>query len=299
MAACIPGGGSSEHPLAGSDVAQRPFVLVPYCGRSLCQPGGVRFTEAGQAQIASLIGRAFASSLGQCLHVELSSEDVQSFAEDGSSCGADTYGELKPEGFLDMLWRVGARPGDRFYDLGSGTGKLAALAWLAGLRSTGIELSSARWEVSCHAVEELQRMSTGQIPCGGRSCSSGLPTRSKGGLDYIRGSMLELDFSDADVLFVSTVMFTQAMVAKVARIARWMRPGSRIVSFHNLARLDKIELFEEFEQIGEVVEPTSWKDATCFQVVQVVHNPEPSQERPPHLKRVDEFDLASRCCFAC
>jgi len=56
-----------------------------------------------------------------------------------------TYGEVLPETVAAMLHRLGARAGQRYYDLGSGTGKTAALAWLLGLDATGVELVSARW----------------------------------------------------------------------------------------------------------------------------------------------------------
>merc|ERR1711933_233164 len=70
----------------------------------------------------------------------------------------DTYGEVLPEGILKILWRLGAKPGDHFYDLGCGPGKMVALAWMLGLRATGVELSRARWEASCYALEGLSRL---------------------------------------------------------------------------------------------------------------------------------------------
>lgn len=46
------------------------------------------------------------------------------------------YGEILPETAGVMLRRLGALPGHRFYDLGSGTGKVVVLAWLLGMDAT-------------------------------------------------------------------------------------------------------------------------------------------------------------------
>ena len=268
-----------------------------YSGRALCH-GESQLTDTAQGCLAAVLSAAYGSSWKACRHIEISDTDAKAFRSDGSSFGAETYGELLPGGFLDLLWQVGAKPGDRFYDLGAGTGKLAMLAWLAGLRATGVELSESRCDVARGAVAALEASAAcGCLPPGGRGCPSGLPKRVAGGLDYVQGSILELDFTDADVLFVSTLMFTKLMVSKLACIARWMKPGSRIVAFHNFADLGVIAHFSEFRLLGERSEPTSWKEATSFQVMEVVENPPDLGSRPPHLRRVGEFDAAA--CFKC
>merc|ERR1712110_788545 len=41
-----------------------------------------------------------------------------------------TYGEISPQSFVSILCQFNVSPGQRFYDLGSGTGKTVVLAWL-------------------------------------------------------------------------------------------------------------------------------------------------------------------------
>lgn len=271
-----------------------PMQLAAYSGVAL-QGEGFQFSEEAQGFMARLLSAAYSGKFRSRIHVSLSDDDKLAFAKSGCSMGADVYGELRPEGFLDMLWQVGARPGDRFYDLGAGTGKLATLAWLAGLHSTGVELSHARWDVSRSAMMELERINAHeQLPQGGTKCPYGFPKRSSYGLDLIWASFLEVDFTDADVLFVSSVMFTKAMVAKMAKIARWMKPGSRIISFHNFA-----EASQEFEEIGEFHEPTTWKSHTCWRVQMVMQSPSASESRPRYVRPVEDFPAAHHCGCCC
>ena len=60
-----------------------------------------------------------------------------------------TYGELRPAGVAKMLQLASAKPGEIYFDLGSGTGKTVVLAWLLGLNACGVELVKERWETSC------------------------------------------------------------------------------------------------------------------------------------------------------
>merc|ERR1719333_1719583 len=125
-------------------VPKRHEKPVMYAGDAL-RPDGVRPSEAWQGAAADALERAYGGSFLKELNIGLSVEDGALFEEEacrGPSPRpgpehASGYGELLPFGVLDMLWRVGAKPGDRFYDLGAGPGKVVALAWLCGLRATG------------------------------------------------------------------------------------------------------------------------------------------------------------------
>lgn len=279
----------------GTWSANEASVLAEYSGEAV-RPGGIRLSTTSQNQLATLLRICYRGHYRKHVTLDISEADALAFVSEGCSVGAETYGELMPEGFLHILWRIGAGPGDRFYDLGAGTGKLAAIAWLAGLHATGVELSYVRWAAAKKAMEGFEEIhSNGDLPVGGGVCNSGLPKRSVEGLDYLCDNFLNVDFTDADVLFISTVMFTSDMVAKVARIARWMKPGSKIVSYHNFADLGSAGVFPEFAIIGECIEPTSWKETTCWKVCEVVTNPSNPEERPWQLKRPHEFEDASRC----
>lgn len=252
--------------------------------------GGIRLSEKAQAASMRLLSRLFVGATRHQMHLTSESpEDIVAFAVDGISKGAETYGELLPGGVADMLWSIGAKPGDRFYDLGSGAGKIVAQAWMAGLRATGVELSRIRFEASCQAMDALKCLAATRRFIFSANASKDLPKRVPEGLDFLCANAFNLDFTDADVVFVSSVMFSEEMMETFAATARWMKPGSLIVSYLSFPG-------EEFAEIGDFQGPTTWYDSTLWRVQEVVRNP-PEAERPRHLKRSHEFDDACRCSF--
>lgn len=275
------------------------IVLADYAGAPLW-PHGIKLSSRAQTTLSELVGGIYQGHYRSHQHLELSVNDEAAFLKDGSSKGADCYGEIMPEGFLELLWSVGERPGCRFYDLGAGTGKLPALAWFMGMRATGVELCSGRWQAACDAVDKLEAMSAaGRLPSGGHECASGLPQRLPFGLDYICRSMFDVDFSDADLVLVSTVMFTQTMVSKIAHLARYMKPGSKVISYHNFGKLPKLGsagIMPEFQERGVCHVATSWNLRTCWQVQEVVPGHTELDQLPSHLQAASEFGLQCRTC---
>lgn len=160
---------------------------------------------------------------------------------------ANTYGELLPTSVADMLAHAGARPGQRYYDLGSGTGKTVLLAWLLGLNATGIELVPKRYAAACTAMHRAAKAVTAD---------------SSAGISYVRGSFLEADFSDADVLFTDSVMFSEEMKEDLARAARRLKPGAKVISFMGLPGLG-------LRSVLRFKGPTSWQNGTEW-TIQVV-----------------------------
>ena len=67
------------------------------------------------------------------------------------SRNAGMYGEITPFSLVQMFSALDFKPGLRFYDIGSGTGKLVALAALLGYHATGVEIVKDRYE-ACRKV---------------------------------------------------------------------------------------------------------------------------------------------------
>lgn len=244
-----------------------------YSGEAIA-PGGCKFSVEGQQSICSFMEMLFDGKYWRESNIDLSAGDERVFEADWSLRDADTYGEILPQGTFDMLWTVGAKPGDRFYDLGSGTGKVVALAWMAGLRATGVELSKARWQASCKAVKN---MSTSDNHDDDHIVQS--PTL---GIDFLCASLYDVDFTDADVVFACSLLFSAELISKLAATARWMKPGSRIVSY---------QVFDgpEFKEIGRFTTPTTWSRSTSWVVQEVVSNPSDESLRPDQIWRPDQF----------
>merc|ERR1719221_1543865 len=112
-----------------------------------------------------------------------------------------------------MLAAVGAKPGQRFYDLGSGTGKVAILAWLLGLDATGIELVEGCWKTSCEALDRLKNQ---------------LDTTCSKGIRLLHADVLDVDFADADIIFSSNIVWPEELWTQVSHKALQMRAGSVI-----------------------------------------------------------------------
>jgi len=143
-----------------------------------------------------------------------SEEDKQSEEATGSRSHV-VYGELASSSVLRALERAQWRPGERFYDLGSGGGKVVAMAWLLGMRATGVELLSKRFTSACAAVRRL--------PVAGR------PANASSTLSFIRSSFLDVDWCDGDIVYVNAVMFSPQLMSSLAERAACLRRGARMV----------------------------------------------------------------------
>lgn len=129
------------------------------------------------------------------------------------------YGEIVLGDFIDMLQNVGAHAGQHFYDLGSGLGQLVFTAGLLGLDATGIEIVKQRHEQACGAVQRAEEQGIGH---------------NHGSIKFLHGSFYDLDFSDADIVFINSVLFSDEMMRIISSKARSMKHGSRIFSYLSL-----------------------------------------------------------------
>lgn len=177
------------------------------------QPPTARELEALYALDAIYKGRAIAVNETDA-QAERAHRDVYNASGDGA---ASVYGEIQPEAVLDMIKITGAKEGQKYYDLGSGYGKTVVLAWLLGLNATGVELAAPRWEASCDALN--------------RAPSVGV-SGSGNGIDFVRASFFDVDFTDADLVFMDSVMFSEETMKDLARACHHLRPGTKIVSSH-------------------------------------------------------------------
>jgi len=162
------------------------------------------------------------------------------------------YGELMPQGLLGLLDAVKARPGQRFYDLGSGTGKTVMLAWLLGLTATGVELVKDRYDGAR------------------RTLNAALKERDEDtdavGARFIHADIASIDFSDADIVFANSVFYTEDLLQTIAFRAQKMRPGSHIITIEGL-------IGDHLSASEKVRLHTSWTDDGTLFSVQTVEAP--------------------------
>lgn len=155
----------------------------------------------------------------------MSGDDAKAWKAAGIHKNTNTYGEISPEGIQLLLQRVGAKPGQNYYDLGAGDGKTTMVAWLMGLNATGIELSEQRFQASCAATDRLRNLRG----------SSGRH------LQFFHGSVTDLDFADADVVYIMSVCFDAKLMNRIALAAKSLKKGARILSYQTLIGKDFVK----------------------------------------------------------
>lgn len=186
-----------------------------------------------------------------------------------------TYGELDPSSLIDMLRCLDARRGQRFYDIGSGIGKIVVAASLLGLNATGIEAVRERCalaQVAAKRVAHATPMSGDNLvskPLVTSTESEWFPeyaSVTRGGVPrhpprLLHASFFDVDFSDADIMFMNSMLFTEEMMEQLSGMALKLRPGALIVSSKTL-------LGDGFERVGAVSTRASWSDSPFLMFIQ-------------------------------
>eukprot|EP00826_Nyctotherus_ovalis_P032735 TRINITY_DN2635_c0_g1_i9.p1 TRINITY_DN2635_c0_g1~~TRINITY_DN2635_c0_g1_i9.p1 ORF type:complete len:290 (+),score=13.93 TRINITY_DN2635_c0_g1_i9:689-1558(+) len=155
-----------------------------------------------------------------------------------------TYGEIELVHFLPLLRMASNRSGGEFWDLGSGTGKALIAASLSNYYSKicGVEI-----------LEDLRNTSTSVIT---KFCkhTKTEPTT----FEVISGDMREVDWSDADVVYVASICFSEELVQELAEKGRALKSGTRIVS------LKKWIIPEVYNVLFEVKAKMSWGNTGVY-----------------------------------
>jgi SAM-dependent methyltransferase len=183
-------------------------------------------------------------------HAGTKMEVAKANGETGVNAGVSAiYGEILPKGVAEFLKKY-AKKGQKYYDLGAGNGKTVALAYLLGLDATGVEIGTQRWKNACAAVERL------------KSNKSTTDVEHGPGMRQVHGSFLEVDFSDADIVFIDNLEFPPEVTAGIAKTARKLKPGAKILSAKALQG-------PEFKMLGQVSSPASWSEGQTWLLQEV------------------------------
>lgn len=151
------------------------------------------------------------------------------------------YGEVGAEGFLDAMARTAPRPGEVFYDLGSGTGKAVFLAAMLFdfKRVVGIELMDSLGGVARRLLSKYDEHHRPQMP----------EVQQHQELAFIDGSFIDVDFSSADVIFTHSTVFSDPLWAQLVARMEGLKPGTRIVCASKEISSPEFELKEEFRVV--------------------------------------------------
>ncbi|MCX4243889.1 class I SAM-dependent methyltransferase [Paraliomyxa miuraensis] len=137
-----------------------------------------------------------------------------------ATLASSTYGELMPAATDHLVEQLGLGPGDVFYDLGSGLGKVVLQVALRApvRRCIGIELVRSRHRVAQRILGKVRA----QAQLRAAECGFRL------------GDMMRARISDATVVYTcSTAFSTKFMNLLAERLAR-LPPGLRWVSTQDI-----------------------------------------------------------------
>jgi len=171
-----------------------------------------------------------------------------------------TYGEVSHMDFLKLLTELGAVPGQKVYDLGSGTGKLVVLAWLLGFNAIGVELVRERYDAS-------RRILSAAL---GRRIAGNWDDTADEGMQFIHGDLCAVDFSDADIVFANSVMYTKDLMNFIAQTAeKKCRPGAKLVTT-TLLGFEERRKSSRLKHTATISLATSWHPNGTNYIVQTV-----------------------------
>jgi SAM-dependent methyltransferase len=270
---------------AVQDIQMKPLLRSfisshPKAEQSLADSANDRFPSAFHA--LHDLDLAYKGHVSEPFFVKIDiGKAMKTVKEHGEPINGATYGEVHPTSFVQMLDSVNATPGMRYYDLGSGMGKTVIMAALLGFNATGVELVDQRWKESCLALGRAKRR--GLV----RNLTTGVDAR------FEKASMMDVDLSDADIIFANSVLFNQDMLDRVAKHAEFMKPGTKIITTAGLKG-------PYFKDVANFVAPTSWSEKSRWKIQEVTR-----QNSSASLAVADQdkgkplgTDPASRCSLS-
>jgi hypothetical protein len=189
-----------------------------------------------------------------------------------------TYNEVEFASFLDALLKGGAKDGQIFYDLGCGSGRAVLTAALSGIRfvkCVGVEVLPALVSAAAEVTSCLQITSS---PSSGES-----EARSRRGaapdmrqrlaqmklslplLEIRHANLLDSDWSDGDLVFLSSLCFSDRLLQAAVDQGARLKMGARLLT----TRLpERFEMHFALEKTFSAKMP--WGRATVFVLVRIV-----------------------------
>lgn len=164
-----------------------------------------------------------------------------------AQCITETNGEILPLSINKLISLVALSDNDVFVDLGAGAGKVVTQVFLTTQvkKALGIEI---RPDLHHQAVAAATRIRE-ELPMFYQ------PNRS---LDFLLGSMFDISFSDATVLWVNSVCFSPDMLIRLGKIINASPHIHTVLALRPLPGLKKLS----FKRSIRV--ECSWDTALCY-----------------------------------
>jgi len=219
---CTEYNNSSYHELTQTDKeeAEKDNVCA-YCGCSKYIHVKYAFESIREWEAYQNICNLYRDyGMSKALDASVADTEKLQFARDNY-----TYGEISFISFQKILRSAQSKAGDIFYDLGCGAGKPVAYAAFAFAFSkcVGIEQLPHVCELGKKFADEYAKgVETKRWKHTNYNL---LPT-----IGIIEGSFLEVDFSEADIIYLACTTFTEELMESIAKQCKKLKKGSRVIT---------------------------------------------------------------------
>lgn len=144
------------------------------------------------------------------------------------------YGEVMFYSFVRILEKANPKPGEVFYDLGSGAGKAVMIAGLVFdfSKACGIEKLDSLYGLSVDLLKKLEEMPERKQLLAHKDLK----------IEFIHDDFLKPDISDADIVFLNATCFRSELFTAATKKLLGLKSGARIILTG--ANLDEIGGFE-------------------------------------------------------
>jgi Histone methylation protein DOT1 len=142
------------------------------------------------------------------------------------------YGEISFQALAAIVWSVRRDSGGIFVDLGSGSGRgvIGALLLHDWDVVRGVEMLDGLWQASVAVKEKVERERRAGVIGGvggvAGAEAGGLVGGRRTKLIIDKGSFLEVDWTDADVVLANSTCFDQTMMDSIAKRGQKLKDGS-------------------------------------------------------------------------
>ncbi len=165
-----------------------------------------------------------------------------------------TYGEIDYGSFYKIMKRLGPCRDLKFYDLGSGTGRaIIESRLMADFKSIrGIEILNGLHNAAEQIVQDFNS------DAGDVGYKHNLAYQDAGDMGVVEGSILDLDWTDGDIIFANSTCFSPELIDKISSLGEGLRPGAIVITF------TKGLTSTAFELLDKTRLKMSWGPATVY-----------------------------------
>lgn len=156
-----------------------------------------------------------------------------------------TYGEIIFSSFADILNVAKPNTGEKFYDLGCGSGKAVFTAGLLydNIEAIGIEYLQPLYDLCLEQLNKYKQITKNKRPDN---------------IHFVHADLVNYDFSDADIVFLNATCFNKDSWKAILTTLDKLKKGARVII------TTKTLSSKKFEQIHAGTYLMSWGQNSIY-----------------------------------